>query len=116
MANSNPRWGEEIIRQQKSGLGHVKLVATEHFQQFLDDLATIDTITADDLNQELTVTQSDVIRLRAQLKNQVDKLTLLINDNVQLLAIMESNVQKLAQQERTLTSNNDDLEQLAHVN
>jgi len=53
MAANNPTHGESIIKIVESTIGGKKLIATDQFQAFLDELGTLFNSVSDDESQDL---------------------------------------------------------------
>ena len=116
MAANNPRHGDPIIIAVDSAIGGKKLIASEPFQAFLDQLGilfdTLTSTTSEDALQLLTQNNTDML-------SKIDKLQLQIkplSDNLQLIEAALSQIMHEKAESGRINKRILDLEQLAHVN
>lgn len=115
MAANNPSHGDAIIKAVEDQFGSKKLIATDQFQAFLDELGTL-------FNNLTSATSEDALQLLTQ--NNTDTLSAInvlqakikpISDSLQLIEDIMGQIGQIQAESSRMNKRLLELEQLAHV-
>lgn len=116
MVANNPSHGDPIVKAVEDQFGSKKLVATDQFQAFLDELGilfdTLTSTTSGDALQILMQNDADTLSSINNLQAKIKPLS----DSFQLIEDIAAQIGQIKAESSRMNKTILELEQLAHVN